>query len=60
MGEYGWKRGVKHAVVFLNADPKGAWIEVADPSYGKERWPTRDARELRGIWDGLALTLRKD
>jgi hypothetical protein len=60
MAEYGWQRGVKHAVVFLDAAPNGDWIEVADPSYGKERWPTRDARELRSIWDGLALTLRED
>lgn len=60
MGEYGWRRGVKHAVVFLGADPNGDWIDAADPSYGRERWPTRDARELQSIWDGLALTLRTD
>ncbi|MGV3721289.1 MAG: hypothetical protein ACO1SX_10315 [Actinomycetota bacterium] len=60
MAEYGWQRGVKHAVVFLKADPHGAWIDVADPSFGHERWPTRDARELRSIWDGLALALRAD
>jgi len=58
MDAFGWQPGVKHAVVFLAADPQGAWIDVADPSYGKERWPTRDAEELRSIWDGLALVLR--
>jgi hypothetical protein len=32
--EYGWQRGVRHAVVIMGADPQGAWIDVADPSYG--------------------------
>lgn len=56
--EYGWQRGVRHAVVVLAADPAGNWIEIADPSYGRERWPTRDPAELRSLWDGLVLVLR--
>lgn len=56
--EYGWQRGVRHAVVVMGADAGGNWIDVADPSYGRERWPTRDPRELRYLWDGLALVLR--
>lgn len=56
--EFGWQRGVRHAVVVMGADSEGNWIDVADPSYGRERWPTRDPRELRYLWDGLALVLR--
>jgi len=56
--EFGWQPGVRHAVVVMNADPKGAWIDVADPSYGRERWPTGDPAELRSLWDGMVLILR--
>jgi hypothetical protein len=56
--EYGWQRDVRHAVVIQGADPNGAWIDVADPSYGRERWPNTDPEELRNLWDGLALVLR--
>ena len=52
---YGWTPGLRHALLLVNADPNGQWIEVADPSYGRERWPTRN---LEYIWDGRALTLQ--
>jgi hypothetical protein len=54
MEQYGWQPGVRHAVVVLEADPAGAWLEIADPSYGRERWPTQD---LDVLWDGRALHL---
>jgi len=56
--EYGWQRGVRHAVVIMGADPKGYWLDVADPSYGRERWPNADPAELRSLWDGMVLVLR--
>lgn len=54
MRQYGWAPGVKHAILVTAADPQGAWIDVADPSYGRERWPTEHLEEL---WDGRALAL---
>jgi hypothetical protein len=54
MLEYGWGYDFRHDVVALTADPAGAWIEVADPSYGKERWPTKD---IEYIWDRWVLVL---
>ncbi len=51
---YGWTPGISHTVVVLDADPRGAWLDIVDPSYGRERWPTRD---LEYIWDGDALLL---
>jgi hypothetical protein len=54
MREYGWEPGRHHAVVVLDADPKGEWLDVADPSFGRERWPTKD---LEYLWDGRALFL---
>lgn len=57
MQGYGWTPGVFHAVVVLAGDPGGKWIEVADPSYGREKWPIRDPLELAYIWDGRALIL---
>ncbi len=57
MQGYGWTPGVFHAVVVLTGDPEGRWIEVADPSYGREKWPITDPLELSYIWDGRALIL---
>jgi hypothetical protein len=54
MAGYGWSRGLRHAVVVLAADPAGEWLEVADPSYGRERWP---AEGIEWLWDGQALVL---
>jgi hypothetical protein len=51
---YGWARGLRHSVVMLAADPAGKWLEIADPSYGRERWPTAD---LEYLWEGRALVL---
>lgn len=52
---YGWSYGFRHALLLLAADPQGQWIDVADPSYGRERWPTRN---LEYLWDGRALLLQ--
>jgi hypothetical protein len=57
MREYGWVPGLRHAVVILRADPAGKWLDVADPSYGLERWPIRRAEDLDYLWDGRALVL---
>jgi hypothetical protein len=54
MEGYGWTPGLHHSVVVLAADPKGAWLDIADPSYGRERWPTD---KLEWIWDRRALIL---
>jgi hypothetical protein len=51
----GWVPGLRHALLLVRADPAGQWIEVADPSYGRERWPTET---LIYLWDGRALVLR--
>jgi predicted double-glycine peptidase len=51
---YGWQVGVWHTVVILRADEGGQWVEVADPSFGPERWPIED---LNYLWDGSALIL---
>ena len=56
MAGYGWPRGLRHAVVVLAADPAGEWLEVADPSYGRERWP---AEGIEWLWDGQALVLAR-
>ena len=55
MENYGWNPGQSHAVVILNADKNGQWLDVADPTYGRERWPTKD---LEYLWDGSAVILR--
>lgn len=56
MEEYGWQPGVRHAVVVTDSDPNGAWIDVSDPSYHRERWPTKD---LQWLWDGWGLILAR-
>jgi hypothetical protein len=56
MEGYGWNIGSRHTVVVLGTDAAGRWIEIADPSNGKERWPTE---ELAHLWDGNALILVK-
>lgn len=55
MENYGWNPGQRHAVVILDSDPKGKWLDVADPTYGRERWPSGD---LQYLWDGSAVILR--
>lgn len=57
MEEYGWTPGVFHAVVVVKGDPQGRWIEVADPSYGREKWPIKSEQELSYLWDGRVLVL---
>lgn len=54
MDSYGWQPGVRHAVAILKAEPNGQWFDVADPTFGRERWPTQD---LQYIWDGRLLML---
>ena len=54
MLSYGWEPGRQHTVVVLDADSAGKWLDVADPSYGREHWPTDD---LKYLWDGYALIL---
>jgi hypothetical protein len=56
MENYGWNPGQRHAVVILDADKDGKWLDVADPTYGRERWPTKD---LEYLWDGSAVVLTK-
>jgi hypothetical protein len=40
----------------LSAEPKQGTFDVADPSYGRERWPAAD---LTPIWDGRLLVLER-
>jgi hypothetical protein len=54
MMEYGWQPGQRHAVVVMKADPQGKWLDIADPTFGRERWPTKD---IEYLWDGQALYL---
>ena len=56
MADYGWSRALRHAVVVMAADPGGEWLDVADPSYGRERWP---AEGIEWLWDGQALVLMR-
>jgi hypothetical protein len=56
MENYGWNPGQRHAVVILAGDKNGQWLDVADPTYGRERWPPED---LEYLWDGSALVLSK-
>lgn len=56
MAEYGWRPGVRHAVAILGAAKDGSWIDVADPTFGRERWPIGD---MEYIWDDRAVVLVK-
>lgn len=56
MREYGWARGEYHSVVVLGVDGTGRWADVADPSYGREKWP---AEHLAVLWDGRAVSLAR-
>ena len=38
----------------VRAEADGKWVHVADPTNGRERWPSDD---LRYLWDGTALGL---
>jgi predicted double-glycine peptidase len=51
---YGWRVGAWHTVLIWRTDKSGQWTDVADPSFGPERWPTED---LKYLWDGSALIL---
>ena len=57
LAEFGWQPGPRHAVLFQQVKPTDDAIPVADPSYGRERWPVRDPEDLRWLWDGMALIL---
>ncbi len=57
MEGYGWSTGSGHSVVVLGTDSSGKWIDVADPTNGRERWPADD---LNYLWDGCALVLVKE
>jgi len=54
MSEYGWEQGHYHAVVVMSGDAGGQRLDVADPSYGREKWPTA---HLKDLWNGTALIL---
>jgi hypothetical protein len=54
MREFGWEPGQYHSVVVMGGDPTGKWLDVADPSYGREKWP---AGHLSALWNGQALML---
>jgi hypothetical protein len=57
MESYGWEEGRYHAVAVLGVSPDGKALDVADPSYGREKWPIAD---IEYIWDGYALFLAPD
>ncbi|MBI2300992.1 MAG: hypothetical protein HYU66_18935 [Armatimonadetes bacterium] len=52
----GWSVGSWHTVVLLGSDEHGQWLDIADPSYGREHWPIAD---LAYIWDGSAVVLAR-
>jgi hypothetical protein len=54
MLSYGWEHDVRHDIVIFAVDPAGEWMDVGDPSFGRERWPTHD---LEYIWDKRVLIL---
>jgi len=54
--KYGWSRDYHHTVLVVRADKNGKWIDVDDPSYGRERWPTEG---MQYLWNNAALTLVK-
>lgn len=54
MAQLGWAPGLYHSVVVTAVEPSGNRLHVSDPSYGRERWPTKD---LEYLWDGRALIL---
>ena len=54
MEGYGWSYTARHSVLVEGAEADGKWVLVADPTNGRERWPTDD---LRYLWDGTALGL---
>jgi hypothetical protein len=56
METYGWAPGRRHTVVVRGGNAEERWIEVADPSYGLERWALKD---LEKLWNGRALVLKK-
>jgi len=56
MREFGWEPGQYHSVVVMGGDATGKWLDVADPSYGREKWP---AEHLAVLWNGRALVLEK-
>jgi hypothetical protein len=56
MEGYGWSTSSGHSVVVMGSHSTGKWIDVADPTNGKERWSTDD---LNYLWDGSALILVK-
>lgn len=57
MEGFGWTPGVYHAVVVVGSAPQWRWIEVADPSYGREKWPIQKEEDLSYLWDGRVLVL---
>jgi len=50
---WGWTPGLRHVVVLFGFK-EGGFIEVGDPSVGRERWRTR---ALDVLWDGQGLQL---
>ncbi len=56
MSEFGWEPGKYHSVVVMGGDASGTWLDVADPSYGREKWP---AQHLDILWNGRALVLER-
>ncbi len=54
MERYGWSVGSWHTLLVTGGDPDGRWLDVIDPAYGPERWPTGG---LEALWDGTAVVL---
>lgn len=54
MAEYGWRPGVRHAVAVLDGAKDGSWLDVADPTFGREKWPIGD---MQYIWDDRAVVM---
>lgn len=53
----GWRSGSRHAVVVLGVEPRLRALDIGDPSYGRELWPSAD---LFLLWDGRALVMRPE
>jgi len=51
--DWGWTPGLRHAVVLFGFG-EGGFIDVGDPTMGRERWR---AEALDVLWDGQAIML---
>jgi hypothetical protein len=51
--DWGWTPGLRHAVVLFGFE-KGGFIDIGDPTMGREKW---HAEALDVLWDGQAVQL---